>query len=321
MFQRFFLALAFLWPVLICSANSTIKVKVVLAHYADLYDEYEAVGECNSLISRDFIAAKGGVITEISRNQGEDVKAGSVILKLNGPLIEAQYKSVSSSFKRDLMLFNKGMISEDVLEKSRIQFESICSEYNEMIITAPFDGRIGVIKQHVGDTVIKGDYLFSITNGHAKEIVIFLPEKLLSKVKLDTKVNIYTVEGWIPSKVVAVSPYLIKSSGTFSVRIIQDKENSLLHGSFVKAKFFLNPHRAIVIPEKAVIKNDEGNFVFIVNNMNNTQRIYVTLGSRFNNQIEIVSGIQSGDKVVVEGLTKLTDDVNVEIIDAIMPKE
>ncbi|MES2214644.1 MAG: efflux RND transporter periplasmic adaptor subunit [Pseudomonadota bacterium] len=310
------LSLVILWPALVFAETAAVKVKVVPAIYSDLYDEYEAVGECLSLTSRDLTAVSGGTITEISKSQGSNVKIGDVIIKINGPLSEAQYKSADLSFQREVELFKKGIISKEALEKSRINFEKALSDYNNMIILAPFDGRIGVMKQRVGDIVKPGDELCSITNGSSTEILVHLPEKLLSVVTRDTKVEIYDKAGAsFPGSITSSSPHLSKASGNFLVKIISDDAAQLSHGSFVKIKLFLRPHKAIVVPEQVIMKNDKGSFVFKIDDANKAKRVYVTLGSRLNNQIEIISGIEPGDKVVTEGLTKLSDDSIVAIVE------
>jgi membrane fusion protein (multidrug efflux system) len=315
MFRILLITLVLVWPAFVFSSQHSSNVKVVVASYADLYDMYEAVGECSSLAGRDFVAARSGTITAINTSQGSSVKAGDVILKINGPLVEAQYKAADLSLKRDLALFDKRVISEEALEKSKIYFEQSKSEYNDMVITAPFDGSVGVIKKRVGDTVVVGDYLFSVTSGSDKEIIVHLPAKLLPVVNLETMLEVGGKDSPnLPGKISAISPYLIKTSGNFLVKIIQEGQNRLLHGSFVKVKFFLNPHNAIVVPERAIMKNDKGSFVFVVDDSMKARRNYVTTGSRLNNQIE-VSGINPGDKVIVEGLTKLTDGAEVTITD------
>lgn len=293
------------------------KVKIIEATMQNLYDEYETIGECKATSSRDYYAQISGTITSINAKQNTALKAGDVILKINGPLADATYQSADKTLKRNKTLLDKGIISPAALEQSKINFEAARKTYDNMVITAPFDGTIGVIQYEVGDTVTPGDYLVSITSGSKTEFLVNLPEKLINIITHNTKVAIwydgsYQENGEINS----ISPYINKESGGFSVKVTTTKKNSkLIHNSFTKIKFFLNPHNALAIPEKAIMKNDTGNFVFLVTKDNIVKQTYVTLGSRLNGNIEVTSGLAEGDKIILEGLTNVSNESIVEIVE------
>lgn len=301
--------------LVLASTMPARKVRVVETTMQDLYDEYQAIGECKESSSRDFYAQSSGPITYINPNQGSEVKAGDIILKINGPLADASYQSAAKTLQRNKILLEKKIISPAAFEKAKTDFETARKAYDNMVITAPFDGKIGVIPYEVGDIVTISDYLVSITSGSKTEFLVTLPEKLMNIVNNHTKVMIwhdgdYKEEG----KISAISPYITKESGGFSVKITTTNSSKIIHNSITKIKFFLNPHNALVIPEKTVMKNDSGNFVFLVTAENIVKQTYVTLGSRLNGNIEITNGLTKGDRVILEGLTNVSNDAIVEII-------
>ena len=66
----------------------------------------------------------------------------------------------------------------------------------------------------------------------------------------------------------------------------------------------INKHRGLAVPSPAVLQNDNGNFVYQIGDNNLIKQVYIKLGTRTNNLIEIISdNLNEGDQIVLEGLT------------------
>ena len=299
----------------VASGMPARKVTIATATMQEIYDAYDSIAESKNSSSRDFYAQSAGVITDVIAKQGSLVKKGDIILKINGPLAEAQYQSAAKTLERNKILLAKKIIADAAFENAKTSFENARKIYENMVIIAPFDGKIGVIGYEVGDQVNIGNYLVSITSGDKAEFLVTLPEKLINIVKDNTKVQIWHDGNYHDGvKISAISSYISKESGGFTVKIISDTNNNkITHNSFTKIKFFLDIHDALTIPEKSVMKNDIGNFVFFVSDDNIVKQTYVTLGYRLDGKIEVISGLKEGDKVILEGLTNVYDGSTVEI--------
>lgn len=330
MSSRFFLqALIIFWSGLAFAFEMKTNVKVAEPLYIDLYDSYQAVGEVKVTASRDFYAKIPGTVTYITKKQGDSIKTGEVILEINGPAAHAMhekglsaFKAADFSFKKDQALFDKKLISEDAFKKAKLNYETArhdyqkaMQEYSEMVILAPFDGQLGVMSHNIGDNLASGDYLLSITSGNETEILAYLPEKLIDQVKPGTKVEVFLSKNEnVASHVITTSPHLSKSSGSFITKIAADIKG-IKHGGYVKIKFFLNQHAGLTIPESVVQKNESGSFVFIVDDESKAKQVYVTLGTRLDGRIEVISGLVEGQKVIIEGLTSLKKDSLVKVME------
>lgn len=305
---------------LFCFINSPysagiVKVKTAKVIHADFYDEYSFVGECRKSSSRDFYVTKAGKITEISASEGDKVKSGEIILKIDGPLYEAKYKAAKHFFDRNNILFSKSLISSQIFESAKADFEAASKDYEDMIIKAPFDGRMGAVKYSVGQMVSIGDYLVSIISDSSSEILVYLPENLMSLITKDSKVQILYKGNYMEdAKIEAISSYLNKESGGFLVKIAVNYKYNLVHGSYSKVKFILNIHNAISVPEKSVMKDNNGSFVFVIDTNGIANKKYVKLGSRIQDNIEITDGLSVNDNIVTEGLTNIADKSKVEVI-------
>lgn len=313
MLRIFTIGLVVLWPALVFS-NPT-KVKVVNATVVDIYDLYEGVGECRSLLNQNFISQVNGTVTWIYNSTTPQITAGQVLLEIDGPKARAEYKVANLAFNRDTALFKKGIVSEGALDKAKADFEKASEEYRNRIIKAPFDGKIGVIKYHIGDIVSSGDELLSITGtNNAKDILVNLPLNTISYVNTETKALVVDHDKELDAKIMNISTNLSESTGSFSAKITLTENNNLHSGEYVKVKLILNPHKAITVPAKAIMNNNKGPFVFIVNKDNIVEQKQITNGTRFGNLVEAKSGLVEGDQVVIEGLTKVVVGDSVEPI-------
>jgi len=322
------LALIIFWSALGFSFEMKVSVKVAEPNYIELHDLYQATGECKASSSRDFYAKISGTISKVTKNQGQFIKAGDVIIEIDGELAHAMqakalavFKSAEFTLKNDKVLFAKKLISEGAFgqsqaafERARYDLEKATADYHNMVIIAPFDGQVGVIKSRVGDNIATGDYLVSITSGKAHEIIVYLPQKLMPLVKIGGKVEVVaSASEFLQAEIISSSPHISQATGTFTVKVATNDLDTMKHGSFAKVKFYLNPHKGLAIPEKAIMRNEKGSFVFVVEK-DKAKLVYVTLGTRLGDKAEIVSGLTDSSKVVVEGIASISDGSKVTII-------
>jgi multidrug efflux pump subunit AcrA (membrane-fusion protein) len=104
----YLILLFFILPHLaMASGMPSRKVTIATAIMQEVYDGYEGIAESKNSSSRDFYAQSAGVITDVITKQGSLVKKGDIILKINGPLAEAQYQSATKTLQRSKTLLAK----------------------------------------------------------------------------------------------------------------------------------------------------------------------------------------------------------------------
>ncbi len=306
-------------------------VKATTAKKMILFEEVSFIGQCFNEQSRTYYAKARGKVDFISVKQGDFIHEGEIILAIDKELLaanvvkaESALKAAEAIYNRAKSLFDKKVISIEALEKAqsmrdrcKFEFLSVSQTYKEMVITAPFSGKIEVMKLRVGDKVNENDYLFSIAAGEGVSAYVEMPESLHQKVALDTPVILRDSNGnKAAGKVVAVSSQL-SNNGAIRVKVESEKEQaSFVHGSYLTVAFIINKHEGLAIAEQAVLKNDKGNFVYQIDENKRIKQLYVTLGVRLNDLIEVTSkNLKEGDSLVVEGLTKIGEGSLVEVID------
>lgn len=306
------------------NAGEQIIVKAAIVATAELFEVFSTIGQCKIDQSRDYYSNVNGTLEVITAKQGDKVNKGDILAIIDKDIAvstkkqaESDYKTAFDSYSRYQSLFAKDFISIEVLEKSKADLEKAeynlnkeIKTYNDMFITAPFNGEMGVIKTRIGEKIKAGDYLFSlIEKGGSQSILISLPETLYGKVTNDTEVNILnSKDNKITGKIISISQYL-SDSGTIDARIsIEAKNAAILHGSYVNVELIINKHSNLTIPEQCIQRNNHGNFIYKIDTNNIVKLVYVQIGTRANDLIEISSqDIKEGDMVVLEGLTKVTE--------------
>jgi|GEM_PF-852714 len=297
--------------------------------YYDFHEKFTAIGQCKSEQSKTYYAKTTGTIDSISIIQGKNVSANDVLITINADIAEANkskseasFESAKTTYERDVSLLKKKIISSEVSNKSKVALEvaksdlvNMLSKYEDMIITAPYDGYVGVVNARAGDDVKVGDYLFSLIAKGDKTIFIELPENMHAKI--DQNSLIYATDlnnKKIQGRVIAVSDYL-NDNGTITAKLAFAADSNLIHGSYVEVEMIFDQHNAVAIPEKILLKNNQGNFVYKITEDNKSQQVYIITGARTDNMIEVLSGeIQAGDSLVLSGLTKVYDGATIEII-------
>ena len=109
-----------------------------------------------------------------------------------------------------------------------------------------------------------------------------------------------------------------QTTGTVTMRATFDNPNNeLIHGEFVTVKLYSNnPVEVPVAPVTAVLENQAGKYVYKLDDKNLPQLVYVKTGEQNGNNWIIKEGLQKGDRIVTEGLQKVTPGKPVTIVTA-----
>ncbi len=223
-----------------------------------------------------------------------------------------------NKYERLQKLDKSGLIKKDDLSAAQQQWleaqkqvQAAKTAYDSNVMTAPFDGIVGVAKFRPGAQVNQGDELLVLYK--PDEIVTDpnIPEKIVSKVAIGQKVLIDGKEFQISS----VQKFIDQKTHMAPAVIKYPCPNCIIGSSInVDVVVYENP-KAITVPHYAITsKNKEESVFKIVDNKAKLTKI--TASNSDKGLVEIASGISEGDLVVVKGMQKLKDDeaVNPTII-------
>jgi RND family efflux transporter MFP subunit len=311
--------------------KEAIAVKTIDIENHLFFESLTLIGRCEVEGSSIYYSKASGTIDYVTSKQAMYVEKGEVILIIEQKFAEAikseaetAYDLAKSLHDRNIELYGKGILSKEkfdqsklALEQANLTYTKALRTYNNMIIKAPYSGLLSIVSKRVGEDVKEGALLFEIICKGEKIVTVELPENFLNR-GIDNYIEAYTftTNGTkLQGRIAAISNY-VSEHGTISMKIIFSKESNILCGSFVEIQLIHNKHKAMGIPDKAILKNNTGNFIYTISDANRAEQVYIKLGTRTGDIVEVLSGdnIGFGSKVIIEGLTKVTDGSPVTLI-------
>lgn len=194
-------------------------------------------------------------------------------------------------------------------------------------ITAPIAGRVGLKQVDVGNYVTSGDTtgIVVITQTHPIDVVFTLAENNISQIlKAQKNGETLQVEAWDRSnqtliasgKLLSLDNQIDVTTGTIKIKArFDNQDDALFPNQFVNVRLKVNTLQdAIVIPAAALQMGNEGHFVWVVNSDNKVSKKSVMAGLQDSQKVVISAGLEAGERVVTDGLDRLTEGATVEIV-------
>ena len=207
--------------------------------------------------------------------------------------------------------------AEAELTQASGRLQAIEARLTDTIITAPRAGIIASREATVGQITSNSEMLFTIIQNGRLELRLQIPETLIGQIRAGQKVQI-TAENRnlkLTGRVRAVDPAIDDSSRQATVRVDLPGGNNLKPGMFLQAAINTDTNPGLAVPTEALLpQSGDRAIAFIVRGDNTVQAQTVVLGEMLSEQrVEIVEGLQSGDRIVVKGAAYLKDGDTVEI--------
>lgn len=275
-----------------------------------------------------------GVVTKVNFREGQPVPAGKVLFELDDAELKAELARAEAEVEiarlnhdRMQKLIVNDNISRQELDQAMTGLKSAEANYAlyetrlaKTKIRAPFSGYLGIRRISPGDYVQPGRDLVNLEEIAALKVEFNIPETFFSRLAAGQKVEI-GVEA-IPDQrfageVYALDPRVDEVSRTIRVRArVPNRELKLRPGMFANLKLVLGrTDRALLIPEEAVIPQQEKTFVFRV--VDGAARwTEVSLGAREQGVVQVLGGLTADDTVVRAGLQKIRDGAPVQAVPA-----
>ena len=194
-------------------------------------------------------------------------------------------------------------------------------------ITSPIAGRVGLKQVDIGNYITSGDTngLVVITQTHPIDVVFSVAENNISQIlKAQKSGQPLSVEAWDRSNktllttgaLLSLDNQIDATTGTIKLKArFDNQDDTLFPNQFVNARLKVNTLQdAVVIPTAALQMGNEGNFVWVVNSDNKVSKKSVTAGIQDSQKVVINAGLEAGERVVTDGLDRLTEGAQVEVV-------
>ncbi|MBQ2163938.1 MAG: efflux RND transporter periplasmic adaptor subunit [Muribaculaceae bacterium] len=185
------------------------------------------------------------------------------------------------------------------------------------ILRSPISGVVTARNYDAGD--LPGGPILTIQQMNPLKVVVNVNEEEFPKVRIGMPVSITfdAVPGeTFNGSVYTINPEIDQATRTFKVEVtISNGAGKVSAGMFARVKFNYGTVNHIVVPDRAVVKMQGAGtrYVFVYNPNGTVRYVEVKLGQRLGDRYEILSGLSSGDRVVIAGQSRLTDGTKVQL--------
>ncbi len=278
------------------------------------------------------VAKVGGVVKEILVEEGANVKAGQILAKLDDEKLavqlaqaEANLHKLENDFHRNEELFDKKLVSAEVYQRAKFEYESQKAafemarlDHDYAVIRAPISGVVAERMIKVGNMVLPNTPTFRVTDFDPLLAVLHVPEREMSKLRVGQPASM--IVDAIPGaefsgRIARISPVVDPGTGTIKVTVeARDPSRQLKAGMFGRVNIVHDVHtNALLVPKGAVLAEDAESAIFVVQDSVAYRKVVKT-GYVNGVHIEILEGLQAGEKIVTTGQGSLKDSSRVEVV-------
>jgi membrane fusion protein (multidrug efflux system) len=271
-----------------------------------------------------------GKITEILFEEGKRVKKGDLLVKINDAELQA---TLRKNLSRESLAKDKEARFKQLLEKnmtSQQEYDVALSELNSVVadveftraqiekteVRAPFDGIIGLRSVSVGSFISSQTPIANLQSINPIKIDFSVPQKYFGILKEGKTINVKLPSSTrtFVGKIYAVEPKIEENTRTIKARAtVANERNELTPGAYVEIEIILEElNTAFLVPSFAIVPDIEGDKVYSYKNGKAFLQP-VTTGIRTEKDVQIISGLERGDTVIVSGIIQLRPNIPVKL--------
>jgi membrane fusion protein (multidrug efflux system) len=245
-------------------------------------------------------------------------------LKINS--LELRREISKQTYEKQKSLYEKGGVTLSELKNAEIEFVNANYSYQDaqislqkLSVRAPFTGTIVDLPYYTQNTKIEANSsMVKLMDYSQLQMEIKLAEKNFTQVKKNQQVRImnYTIpDDTLKGVISQISPAIDPETRSFKAIVKIDNSKLKLHpGMFAKGEIVVTSvDSSIVIPKDIVLSKQRGNTVFVVKKGLAEERI-VNFGIENPEEVQITSGLETGDRIVVKGFETLRNRSKVKEI-------
>ena len=318
------LALVFvISPAVVAAPPKPAAVIAAEVRLAPFVDRVEALGTLRANESVEITANVTETVMAIHFDDGQRVEQGDLLVELTSAeqhalLREAQVRidEAERQYQRVRALVEQRSASESLLDERRRDLDTaraallaIESRLADRLVKAPFAGVLGLRNISLGALVRPGDSITSLDDDRVMKLDFAVPSLFLTSLipglPIEARSRDYgerVFEGVVRSVDSRVDPV----TRSIQVRaLIPNPDLSLKPGLLMQVDLLRNPREAMVVPEAALLHQGTSHYVIVATPEGLAERRAVEVGARRKGEVEIVSGLTVGERVVTHGNDKV----------------
>ena len=315
--------------------NNSVPVEVQDLSYEPFKHFIEVSGSAEAVKAAYISPEMGGQIREIYVNEGDFVEKGKLLAKLNTDITESSIKELESGlalattvYEKQKRLWEKGIGSEiqylnakNTKESLEQKLVTVNAQLDMSLIKAPISGIVDAINLKKGELAAPGMQLMQIVNLDELYINADVSESYLPQVEEGARVMVrfpvypdLTLETPIYRKGNVINP----NNRTFPIQLrLKNPDRKLKPNilSVVQINDF-SADSAIIVPSILIKQDITGYYLFIAQEISGkwiAKKVYIIPGKSYVDKTMVVSGLQPGQRIIVQGYNMVSDGTEVVV--------
>ena len=285
----------------------------------------------------------GYLVAAVNVDVGDRVRKGQALVQLSEDLLAAEVASkranleqaqaslenAAAAYRRAQSLSGSGALSQSDMDKLRseelaararvevtkAELQTSDLRLRHTRVTAPDDGVISARSVNVGQVAQVGSEMLRLLRKGRVEWRAEIPESRMREIGIGQSVKLTTADGaQFEGKVRAIAPTIESSTRAGLVYVDIPSSSGARPGMFARGEILLGQAAASMAPLSSIVTQDGYTYVFVVSDQQLVARRRVETGAVRGKQIEIVSGVQPGERIVDKGAGFLKDGDHVRVV-------
>jgi membrane fusion protein (multidrug efflux system) len=275
---------------------------------------------------------EGGVLKEWKVSKGRRVRKGQVLVLMNDDVLKpmyeaahAQYLTSQLNYEKQKKVYSEQAISElqfktaeYTRDAAKAQADLALARLERSRIKSPVTGILDDRLMDRGELAPPGAPVARVVSIDRVKILIYVPERYAGTVERGAEVS-FTVTSFpgetFAGKVSYVGAAVMIDNRSFPVELVVSNPGRILKPEMIAKATILQtaPRDAILLEDNVVQEMDQGKYVVYVEDNGTARERTVTLGRRNRSMVEITSGLNEGDRVIVVGQRNVFDGQSVTV--------
>lgn len=275
---------------------------------------------------------QSGRITELGFYEGDRVRKDDILVRLEDDLIRAGLamkvatrNQAEVDLKRLQKLATNKLATDDQFAKATTQLELAKADesyqralLSRTVIRAPFSGIVSARLREPGDIVASNEHILTIFDPTLMTAAVQAPEQIHSRMTVKDKVSVRIDslgDQSFNARILRIHPVIDEQTrrGTVEVQLDPVPDNAR-PGQLCRVTLETAESPRRLIPLNALQFDSEGSFVYRIDEASKAVRKAVTIGLQIGESIEIIEGIDEGDRIINKGFLGLKSGKEVRIV-------
>lgn len=321
--------------VVSAAPETTIQAAVIEITAAQVPVRVEVTGQVTAIYQATLSSRIQGMIDTLLVREGMKVSKGQVLIRLDSRDVQAdlarataEVDNAKAQLNRMKTLYAQDAVSKQEMENATRSYKvaeanrkAVLAQLSYTVVKAPFNGVITEKKVEAGELASPGQPLLQMEDPRQLRLEATVAEGDLKSISLGDKIPILIdalgaapLQGVVSQILPAGDP----QTHTFMVKVDLPVTPGLKSGMFGRLQLEKGMTQTILVPFSAVVERGELTSLFVVGGDRIGRLRWVKLGRRFDKQVEILSGVNVGERVLMEGRLGI-DGASVETVSPAPP--